>query len=162
MKLFENKVKLQPQFIANLLFVVCMVTLKIFYVLFINLACQALQFKDAFVFARIGQSSNKDFLIKLFCKNGYLKNLSTNVLKSFLGNVHLVKENIPTVEKNYLLLVLPYLGIISLETRIKPQRALRGVLNCYKLNIAFKYQARLSNSSLYKDAIPKDLISGVI
>ena len=147
MKLFENKVKLQPQFIANLLFVVCMVTLKIFYVLFINLVWQALYFKNAFVFARTGQSSKKVFLIKIFCKNGYLKNLSTNVLKSFLVNVHLVKENLPTVEQNCLLLVLSYLGIISLESRIKLQRALIGVLNCYKLNSAFKYQTRLSNSS---------------
>ena len=39
--------------------------------------------------------------------------------KKFLNNVHVVKENVPTVKKKHFLLVLPYLGIISLQTRIK-------------------------------------------
>ena len=57
------------------------------------------------------------------------------------------------------LLVLPYLGIISLQTRTK---ALKSDLNCCKLKIVFKCQTRLSHSFRYKDPIPKDLISGVI
>ena len=31
--------------------------------------------------------------------------------KKFLNNVHVVKENVPTVKKKRLLLVLPYLGL---------------------------------------------------
>ena len=80
----------------------------------------------------------------------------------FLINIHLVKENVPTVKKKRLLLVLPYLGIISLQTRTKLQQALKGVLNCCKLEIVFKCQTRLSHSFRYKDPIPKDLISGVV
>ena len=57
---------------------------------------------------------------------------------------------------------LPYLGIISLQTRTKLQQTLKGVLNCCKLEIVFKCQTRLSNSFRYKDPIPKDLISGVV
>ena len=91
-----------------------------------------------------------------------LKTLLTNVLKKFLNNIHLVKENVQTVEKRRLLLVLPYLGIISLQTRTKLQQALKGVLNCCKLEIIFKYQTRLSNSFRYKDLILKDLIFGVV
>ena len=72
------------------------------------------------------------------------------------------KENIPTVEKKRLLLVLPYLGIISFQTRTKLQEALKGVLNCCKLEIVFKCQTRLSNFFRYKDPIPKDLVSGVV
>ena len=78
----------------------------------------------------------------------------------FLNNVHLVKENVPTVEKKRLLLVLPFLGITSLQTRTKLRKELTGVLNCWKLEVVSKYQTRLSNSFLYKDPIPKDLISG--
>ena len=90
-----------------------------------------------------------------------LKTLLTNV-KKFLNNIHLVKENVPTVEKKKrLLLVLPYFGIISLQTRTKLQQALKAVLNCCKLEIVFKYQTRRSNSFRYKDPISKDLISGV-
>ena len=37
-----------------------------------------------------------------------------------------------------LLLVLPYLQIISSQTRVKLQQALKDVLNCRKLGIAFK------------------------
>ena len=78
----------------------------------------------------------------------------------FLNNVHLVKENVPTVEKKRLLLVLPFLGITSLQTRTKLRKELTGVLNCWKLEVVSKCQTRLSNSFLYKDPIPKDLISG--
>ena len=36
-------------------------------------------------------------------------------LKLFLNRVHILNENVPTVEKTPLRLVLPYLGTISLE-----------------------------------------------
>ena len=54
-----------------------------------------------------------------------LKTLLTNVLKAFLflNDIHLVKENAPTVEKKRLLLVLPWLGIIFLQIRTKTQQA---------------------------------------
>ena len=62
-----------------------------------------------------------------------------------------------------MLLVLPYLGIISLQTRTKLQQAfIKGVLNCCKLEIVFKCLASLFNSFRYKDLIPKDLISGAV
>ena len=102
------------------------------------------------------------FLKEIFRKNVYPENFIGKCFKKFLNNVHLVKENVPTVEKKRLLLVLPYLGKISLQTRTKLQQALKGVLNCRKLEIVFKCQAKLSNSFLYKDPIPKDLISGVV
>ena len=50
----------------------------------------------------------------------------------------------------------------SLQTRIKLQQALKGVLNCCKQEVIFKCQTRLSNSFRYKDRILKDLISGVV
>ena len=61
-----------------------------------------------------------------------------------------------------MLLVLPYLGTIFLQTKTKLQQVLKGVLNYYKLKIAFKCQTRFSNSFRYKDPIPKDLISGAV
>ena len=36
------------------------------------------------------------------------------------------------------------------------------ILNCCKLEIAFKCQTNLSNSFRFKDPIPKDLISGIV
>ena len=99
---------------------------------------------------------------KIFCKNSYLRNFIGKCFKKFLDNIQLVKENVPTLEKECLLLVLPYLWVVSLQTRTKLQQALKGLLNCYKLEIAFKCQTKLSNSSRFKDPIPKDLISGIV
>ena len=78
------------------------------------------------------------FLKGIFQKNGYPENFIDRCFKMFLNNVYLVKENVPTVEKKRLLLVLPYLGIISLQTRTKLQQALKSVLSCCKLEIVFK------------------------
>ena len=102
------------------------------------------------------------FLKETFRKNGYPENFIDKYFKKFLNHIHLVKESAPTVEKKQLLLIFPYLGITSLQTRFKLQQALKSVLKCYKLEIVFKCQLRFSNSSGYKDPIPKDLISGVV
>ena len=102
------------------------------------------------------------FLEGIFQKNDCPKNFIDKCFKKFLNNVHLVKENVPTVEKKHLLLVLPYLGTISLQSRTKSQQALKGVSNCCKLEIVFNSQIRLSNSFPYKYPIPKDLISGAV
>ena len=61
------------------------------------------------------------FLKRIFQKNGYPKNFIDKCFKKFLNKVHLLKENAPTVEKKSLLLALPYLGIISFQTRTKLQ-----------------------------------------
>ena len=92
-----------------------------------------------------------------------LKTLLTNVLNiinvniKYLNIIHLVKEKVPGVETKRLLLVAPYLGIISLQTRFKLQQVLKCVLNFCKLKIAFKCQTRLSNCFRYKDLTPKDI-----
>ena len=49
-----------------------------------------------------------------------------------------------------------------MQTRSKLHQALKGVLNCCKLEIVFNFQLRHSNSFRYKDPIPKDLIFGVV
>ena len=66
------------------------------------------------------------------------------------------------MERKRLVLVLPYLRVISLQTRTKLQQALKGVLHFCKIGIAFKCQTKLSNSFRFKDLIPKDLISRFI
>ena len=92
------------------------------------------------------------FLKGIFQNNGYPENVIDKCFKKFLNNI----------QTKGLFLVLPYLERIYLQTRTKLQQALKGVLNCCKLEIVFKCQTRLSNSLHYKDPIPKDLISGVV
>ena len=88
------------------------------------------------------------FLKRIFLKNDCPKNFSDKSFKKFLDNIHLVKENVPTMEKKSLHLVFPYLEIIFWQTRTKLQQALKGVLNC--------------NSFRNKDPILEDLISGIV
>ena len=49
-------------------------------------------------------------LKRIFCKKGYPENFIEKGFKRFLDNLHLIKENVPTVEKRGLLLVFPYFG----------------------------------------------------
>ena len=49
-----------------------------------------------------------------FLKNGYPEGFISKCFKKFMDNIHVVKETTLTVEKKPLVLVLPYLGSISL------------------------------------------------
>ena len=77
-----------------------------------------------------------------------------------MDNIHVVKEITLTVEKKSLVLAPPYLGSISLQTRNKLKKPLRNILNCCKLQIAFKNKTR-SGNFFFKDQTPKDLTVGV-
>ena len=79
-----------------------------------------------------------------------------------MDNIHVVKETTLSVEKKPLVLVLPYLGSISLKTRTKLKKSLKNILNCCKLQIVFKNKTRLDNNFHFKDQIPKDLTPGVV
>ena len=65
----------------------------------------------------------------IFCKNGYPENFIDKCFKKFLDNIHHVKEKAPTVQRKHILLVLPYLEVISLQNRTKLQQAFKGVAN---------------------------------
>ena len=103
---------------------------------------------DVFVFARIDRKLHAEltFLKKILCKTVYPENSIDKCFKKFLDNIHFVKEKVPTVERKRLFLVLPYLGVISLQTRTKLKQALKGFSDCCKLEIAFKCQTKLSHS----------------
>ena len=77
-----------------------------------------------------------------------------------MDNIHVVKKTTLTVEKKPLVLVLPCLGSISVQTRNKLMKSLKNILNCCKLQIVFKNKTRLGNNFHFKDRIPKDLTSG--
>ena len=48
-----------------------------------------------------------------------------------MENTHVVKEISLTIEKRALVLLLPYLGSISLQARTKLKKSLTNILNCY-------------------------------
>ena len=59
-------------------------------------------------------------------------------------------------------LVLPYLGLTSLQVRTKIRNTMKGTLNCCKLQVIFKSEKKLSNMFIFKACIPYDLVSGVV
>ena len=86
----------------------------------------------------------------------------TSCFKVFLNRIHIVKDKVSTVEKKPLRLALTYLGTISLQTRTKLQKSIKGVLNRCKLQIIFKSQNKLCNNFHFKDPVPQILTSGVV
>ena len=61
------------------------------------------------------------------------------MLKIFLDNIHVVNKTTLTVEKRPLVLILPCIDSISLQTRTKLK-----IVNCCKLQIVFKNRQQLS------------------
>ena len=101
-------------------------------------------------------------LREIFQKNGYPENFIDRCFKLLLNRTHIIKEKAPRVEEKPLLLVLPYLGTISLQTRTKLQKSIKGVLSCCKLQVIFKSQNKLCNNFRFKDPVPQILTSGVV
>ena len=84
-----------------------------------------------------------------------------NCFKTFVDKLFIKRPQLITVEKKTLFLSLPYLGKISLQTRTKLRKSLKGLLSSCKLQIVFKSQRKLSSVFHFKDHLPFDLVSGV-
>ena len=121
---------------------------------------------------RQGRTKNKVFLCTVitFSLTLYLLSFKTIINKvlripvileglrpKFLDSKNRVREKVITVPKKTLLLVLPYLGPLSLQTRTKLKKSLKGILNCCKLQILFKSQNKSAKAFRFEDRIPKDL-----
>ena len=79
-----------------------------------------------------------------------------------MDNVHVVKKTPLTNEKKPLVLALPYLGSISVQTRTKLKKSLKNIVNCSKLQIVFKSKTTLCNNFNFTDRILRDLTSSVV
>ena len=82
----------------------------------------------------------------VFKSNVYLENFISTFFKTFLDIKHRILGKVITVSKNPLLLVLPYFGQLSLETRTKLKKSLKGIVHRCKLQIVFKSQNKLANA----------------
>ena len=103
-----------------------------------------------------------NFLKQISLKNGYPQLFIDNCFKTFLDKLFIKSSERSTVEKKTLILSLPYLGNISLQTRTKLMKSFKGILNCCKIQIVFKSQRKLASVFRFKDHLPYDLVSGVV
>ena len=103
------------------------------------------------------------FWSKFLQKNGYpLSFIDIIYFKTFADNLFIKRPLLTTIEKKTLFLSLPYHGEISLQTRTKLRKSLKGLLNSCKLQIVFKSQRRLSNVFRFREFLPFDLVFGVV
>ena len=72
-----------------------------------------------------------------------------------MDRLHIIKTTIETVKNKSLGLILTYLGPISLQVRTEIRNAMKGTLNCCKLQVIFKNQRKLSNMFRFKDRVPR-------
>ena len=101
-------------------------------------------------------------LKQAFLKNEYPLSFIDSCFKTFVDKLFIKLPKLITVEKKNLFLSLPFPGEISLQTRTKLRKSLKGLLNSCKLQIAFKSQRKFSNVLCFKDRLPSDLVSGVV
>ena len=102
-------------------------------------------------------------LLREICqKNGYPENFIDRCFKLFLNGIRILREKVPIIAKKPLRLVLLYLGTISLQTRTKLQKSIKGVLNCCKLQVIFKSQKNLCTKFHFEDNVPQILTSGAV
>ena len=103
-----------------------------------------------------------NFLKHVFLKNGYPLSFIDKCFKMVINKLVIKRPQVTTVKKKTLILSLPYLGDVSLQTRTKLRKSFKGILNCCKLQIVFKSQRKLANVFWFKDHLPFDLVSRVV
>ena len=103
-----------------------------------------------------------NFLKHVFLKNGYPLSCIDKCFKMVIDKLVINRPQVTVFEKKTLILSLPYLGDISLQTRTKLRKSFKNILNCCKLQIVFKSQRKLANVFRFKDCLPFDLLSGVV
>ena len=102
-----------------------------------------------------------NLLIHVFLKNGYLLSFIDKCFKMVINKLVIKCAQVTTVEKNTLILSLPYLRDLLLQPRTKLRKFFKGILNCCKLQIVFKSQWKLANVFQLKDCLQLTVMSGL-
>ena len=90
---------------------------------------------------------------RIMLRNILWANCFDNCFKTFVDKLFIKRPQLIKVKKKTLFLSLPYLGEISLKTRTKLRKSLKGLLDFCTLQIAFKSQRKLSNVFHLKDRV---------
>ena len=80
----------------------------------------------------------------VFLKNEYPLPFIDKCFKMVINKLVMKRLQGITVKKKTLILSLPYLGDVFLQTRTELRKSFKGIQNC-KLQIVFKSQRKLAN-----------------
>ena len=101
-------------------------------------------------------------LKEILRKNAFPIKLVDNCIKNFLNKKFLNILVTLTVKKKELLIVLSYLGHLSLALRTRLQNSINRNLPFCKIKVIFKSTTRLSNFYRFKDKVSFNLHSNVV
>ena len=96
----------------------------------------------------------------ILAKNSYPLEFVDQCVAAFLNKQY--KRPVHTVEKRSEVVVLPYLGKLSLEIRNRLKKYVNKHISNVKLMVIFRSQRRLKTLFRYKDMIPPDLQSYIV
>jgi len=103
-----------------------------------------------------------EFLRDVFKRNGYPSSLIETSIKVFFEKFYVPKRVVLTVPKKELLVILPFMGNISITLRKQLHSCVTKLLPPCKTKLIFKSTNRLSSVFSFKDTIPNDLRSHLI
>ena len=95
----------------------------------------------------------------IFIENGYSERFLDKCAKTFLNKVFIPKRIIQTAEKKQVTIVLPYMGMISTELKVKLHKTFKQLLPACDLRVIFKVSLRMKNYFNFKDKIKRELRS---
>ena len=101
-------------------------------------------------------------LKNILYKNSYPVSFVDDCIKKFLNKIFAPKKIVFTVPKKEIMIVLPYLGKISLNIRTKIIRMVRSRIPYCNVRFVYQSKCKLSNLFTFKDRIPKFLRSGIV
>ena len=101
-------------------------------------------------------------LRQIFKSNNYRVGLIDQCVKTFLNKIYMPKRILITLPKNYDLIVLLFLALLSLNLRSRLYNCFNKILPQCNSKVIFKSKYRLSNLSRFKDSIPKELRSHIV
>ena len=88
-----------------------------------------------------------------------VKGLSTKCVQTFLNKVFIPKRIVQTAEKKQVTIVLPFMGMISTEMKVKLHRTFKQLLLACELRVILKISSRMKIYFNFKDKIKLELSS---
>ena len=102
------------------------------------------------------------YLKEIFKRNRYPNDFVDLCIKKFFDKLYITQRIYQTVEKKQLLIIHPFLGHLSFETRNRLNSCIRNQLPSCSLKIAFQSKTRSSSLFKFKESITKYLRSHLI
>ena len=88
-----------------------------------------------------------------------VKGLSTKCVQTFLNKVFIPKRIVQTAEMKQVTIVLPFMGMISTEMKVKLHRTFKQLLLACELRVILKISSRMKIYFNFKDKIKLELSS---